>query len=582
MDRSGIISPSSVFVVSGGARGITAQCIIALAQRYRCKFILLGRSAPTTPETAWVTADAGETELKRQISARLAEQGTKPTPAAVQKIARSIQAEREIAATLHAVTQAGAQAEYVNVDITDVAALRSALAAAEQRMGTITGIVHGAGALADKLIEKKTLADFESVYAVKIKGLENLLACVPVQQLAYLVLFSSVAGFYGNIGQADYAIANEILNKTAHMLQRTAPACRVIALNWGPWDGGMVTPALKEYFAQHNIPVISLASGTQMLIHELERGDSTPQVIVGNAISVPPAQPDTTLRSHQIRRSLSLAANPFLQDHVIGGKPVLAAVFGVSWMTNTCEQMYPGYKFFGYDDYRVLKGIVFDETLADSYTLDLNEVEKGSEQILFDAMIWSETRDGKRRYHYKGNLMLRNQLPEAPIYTMFDKTENYVMEGDELYRSGVLFHGPSFQGVERTLNISPTRLTMQCRSPVISDEQQGQFPIQTFNPYLTDIQFQCMLIWVRHYRKAGGMPLGAKQIRHYRLIPPGELFYVSMDVQTDTESQLIARVTAHDEQGRVYVEVAGTEVTISERLNTLFAQSRLGMAQQRS
>jgi hypothetical protein len=91
-----------------------------------------------------------------------------------------------------------------------------------------------------------------------------------------------------------------------------------------------------------------------------------------------------------------------------------------------------------------------------------------------------------------------------------------------------------------------------------------------------------MLIWVRHYRKAGGMPLGAKQIRHYRLIPPGELFYVSMDVQTDTESQLIARVTAHDEQGRVYVEVAGTEVTISERLNTLFAQSRLGMAQQRS
>jgi hypothetical protein len=34
------VSPSSVFVVSGGAKGITAQCTIKLAQQQRCKFIL--------------------------------------------------------------------------------------------------------------------------------------------------------------------------------------------------------------------------------------------------------------------------------------------------------------------------------------------------------------------------------------------------------------------------------------------------------------------------------------------------------------------------------------------------------------
>ena len=38
------IQPSSVFIVSGGAKGITAKCTINVAQKHPCKFILLGRS----------------------------------------------------------------------------------------------------------------------------------------------------------------------------------------------------------------------------------------------------------------------------------------------------------------------------------------------------------------------------------------------------------------------------------------------------------------------------------------------------------------------------------------------------------
>lgn len=64
------ITSSSVFVVSGGAKGITAECVIRLAQRYRCKFILLGRSPRTVPEAAWVTpaavAQRDEAALKRK------------------------------------------------------------------------------------------------------------------------------------------------------------------------------------------------------------------------------------------------------------------------------------------------------------------------------------------------------------------------------------------------------------------------------------------------------------------------------------------------------------------------------------
>ncbi len=97
--------------------------------------------------------------------------------------------------------------------------------------------------LADKLIAKKTVKDFEQVYTTKVEGLRSLLACLAPEQLDYIVLFSSIAGFYGNVGQTDYSLANAILDKAAHQLKRLYPDCRVISLNWGlGWRHGRRRP----------------------------------------------------------------------------------------------------------------------------------------------------------------------------------------------------------------------------------------------------------------------------------------------------------------------------------------------------
>lgn len=120
-----------------------------------------------------------------------------------------------------------------------------------------------------------------------------MLEAIPVSELHHLVLFSSVAGFFGNVGQTDYAIANEILNKTAHLYGKRYPHLKIVSINWGPWDAGMVTPQLKAYFAENHIQVIPLDTGAAMLIHELEnqRGDNAVQVVVGSGIAFPPHSP---------------------------------------------------------------------------------------------------------------------------------------------------------------------------------------------------------------------------------------------------------------------------------------------------
>ncbi|MDH6103493.1 SDR family NAD(P)-dependent oxidoreductase [Chrysosporum ovalisporum ANA283AFssAo] len=558
---------SQVFLVSGGAKGITAQCVIELARRYQCKFILLGRSA-AEPEPVWSEGYLGEGELKKQIMEDFLAQGDKPTPAMVHKKFQTIVSRREIAATLKAIEEVGGQAEYLSVDVTDAMALCERVAGAIDRLGAVTGIIHGAGNLADKAIERKSLQDFETVYAAKVQGLEHLLRCVPPSQLQYLVLFSSVVGFYGNVGQSDYAIANEILNKSAHLFKLNHPHCHVVAINWGPWDSGMVSPALKKAFAERNIETISLEIGTQMLVRELQpKNQDSTQVVIGSPLVYIPEVLNPQLKSFRMQRRLTLAANPFLYDHVIAGKPVLPATCAFSWIAHTCEQLYPGYKFFSCQNFKVLKGIVFDDNRPHEYSLDLVEVAKSdNNEIEFKAKVWSNN-SGKIRYHFSANIKLKRQIPVAPAYELFNQELTKPDITTSFYQNGAssLFHGSTFQGVKSVLNISPEQITIDCMLPHLDEIKQGQFPVHTFNPYVVDVQIHALWIWSQHFHQVGCLPSEINNFEQFAEMPFCQDFYISCEVKSKTESSVVADVTAHDDQGKIYSRMMGAKGIVLPR-----------------
>ncbi|HYO87192.1 MAG TPA: SDR family NAD(P)-dependent oxidoreductase [Candidatus Limnocylindrales bacterium] len=566
---------STVFLVSGGARGITSECVVELARQFRSRFILLGRTS-LAEEPSWAQGIAGEAELKTSAITETRGRGEKPVPTVVSKAVHSVLAQREIRQTVAAVKAAGGDAVYVSVDITDRAALQTSLAAGNA-FGPINGVIHGAGNLADKLIEHKTEADFETVYSAKVTGLENILAVVPATQLDYLILFSSVAGFYGNVGQADYAIANEVLNKTAHQFRKHHPACKVIAINWGPWDGGMVTPQLREYFDSLDIKVIPVKVGTHMLADELRTpGQSPAQIVVGSAIRAQPGASGAVASEFHIHRRLRLADSPFLRDHVVNSRAVLPMVSAMSWMANACEQTHRGYHFYAFDDYRVLKGILFDETLADEYTLDLTEVSNTADEIVIDAMVRSQSSESKPRFHYKARLMLRTNLPAAPVLAAVTENANSAeIPGAQFYQNGTLFHGPSFQGVDRILALSERGVIMRCMLPPTDATYQGQFPVQAFNYAMVDIGLHGMGIWSQHVYQMGSLPLRAAGGRFYRRGEFGQTYYVTMEVRSHSETNVIAGITLYDEDGRVYVVIDDLEVTMSRNLNELFLKNQL-------
>jgi NAD(P)-dependent dehydrogenase (short-subunit alcohol dehydrogenase family) len=570
------IKSSSVFVVSGGAKGITAKCVLKLASEYPCKWILLGRSQLLEEEPIWAKDCFEEAELKKRILQDFRERGEKPTPIQIKQIYQKIISSREIQQNINTLRKLGSEVEYLGVDVTDAESLERELTPLVERVGSISGIIHGAGNIADKWIHNKTARDFENVYSAKVRGLENLLNLAPASQLDYLVLFSSVAGFFGSAGQSDYALANEILNKSAHLIKQNFPNCHVVSINWGPWDSGMVNDQLKQAFAERNIEVIPIEVGAQMLLEEMGRDrDRAAQIVIGSPLT-PPSEPlDGELRSYRIYRRLNVEANPFLKDHAIGGNPVLPATCAVSWIIDSCQQFYPGYEFASLQNFRVLKGIVFDGTQGDLFFVDVKEIAKDNTngEIDFEVRIWSEKEKGKLRFHYQAQLKLNRQLLPRPKHDLNLANPQKIFDGALFYQNKTLFHGLLLEGIKRVVQINRETLILECFLPKIGEQQQGQFLVKTFNPYTADLLLQGILIWLGIFEGKGALPAEIQQIDGFKTFPFDRDIQAELEIISKTDSKLTVNITAFDETGQIYLRLSGVTVTISNRLNQLFANS---------
>ena len=554
--------PDTLFVVSGGGRGVTARCVTELARRFRSRFLLLGRTEVDEPEPAWSAGLDGPQELRSAALTALNGSGDRPTPVAVERMVATIAARREVLATLDAVRAAGGRARYLQVDITDAAAVRRDLPPALADVDELA-LLHGAGVLADRPIGRKTAADLDLVLGPKVRGLVNLLTCLPEPRLRHIVLFSSAAGFFGNPGQSDYAIANEVLNKAALLLRRRRPECRVVSMNWGPWDGGMVTDRLKAMFAERDIELIEPAAGAAVLADELAREPVGVELVVGRAPAgrtSPTPQPG----GRRVRRVLDPGANPFLRDHLVDGRPVLPAAASSSWLVNAGEELLPGHRVVAARDYRVYNGIVFDDGSPVELTLELTPQPSSGGDVVLDARIVSQAPGGPRP-RYGARLTLSPDVPTPPRVEV-DPLPTGGSDGDALYRDGTLFHGPAFRGVRRVLGHDADHVWLECLLASVPARTQGQFPVRNFNHFAADVGFQAMLVWVRLQTGMASLPLSCAGCEIYAPLPFDRVFYARADVRRHDGSSLLADVTLHDREGVCYLRLVGAEVTISARL----------------
>ena len=507
--RTHRIGPQDVIVVSGGARGVTAGSVIALAQQTQAAFVLIGRTELSEEplEAQGLTTDA---ELKRALLASAAAQGLKVTPKQLEQQAQRILADREVRATLSALTAAGSRVRYAAADVRDTAQLGALLDSVRSEFGPITGLVHGAGVLADAPLHKKTLEGFDRVFETKVGGACALLDATANDALKVICLFSSVAARSGNVGQSDYAMANEILNKVALAEQaRRGPSCLVRALGWGPWDSGMVTPGLKAMFESRGISLIPLADGARAFAAEVLDGDTgSPEVTLGDGVlaglpthPIPPEGRVARVVAH-------VTQQPYLLDHRVQGNVVLPVVQAVEWFIRMAEACRPGHYVDQVLDLKVLRGVTLYEFEKHGNPLLVRCVPVDDRPELL-MLTLSDIEDSTA--YYSAKLEMRSgaaAVPSAPVSAPGSRR----IDRETCYTGGALFHGAAFQVLDG-VDCAETAATAYLSGlTTVGWAGEGW----ATDPAAVDGCLQAALVWSYELLGRNVLPLRVGEIVRYR------------------------------------------------------------------
>ncbi|MBU2575408.1 MAG: SDR family NAD(P)-dependent oxidoreductase, partial [Elusimicrobia bacterium] len=576
------LEKGDVVLITGGARGITAEAAAALAASCGPTLAILGRSPLPAAEEGWLSECPAENDIKKALIAR--------NPGMAPKIAgeecRKITAAREIRAQLNRFEAAGSRAVYFSVDIRDRQAVDAVVEKIIKELGPVRGFVHGAGALADKLILDKTAEQFDSVFDTKVSGLRNILAALDLPKLKLLALYSSSTARFGRAGQCDYAMANEVLNKTARLLARRLPDCRVAAFNWGPWDGGMVNDGLKALFAKEGVGVIGLKAGGEFLINELASNLGAVEVVVvarpraAAAVAFSPSAPSSLIphpssfphdAAPAFEITVSVEDHPFLRSHVINGKAVVPAAIITEWLAHGALHDNPGLLFHGFNNLKIYKGIILDGAARQLAVLAGKAAKK---EGFFAAP--SELRGPNGELHAGAEIILAASLPPpgAPLPEFALKP--YPRSMERAYGE-ILFHGEEMRFIRSVAGVSEKGIVIDAAASLPPGSWLRR-PLRDrwlADPAALDAAFQAMILWTFENSGACSLPNSAASYRQFSSRFPANGVRVIARVARSAEHDSAADIDFIDDKGILVARLEGYECTVDKALNDAFLKKTL-------
>jgi enediyne polyketide synthase len=303
------LSTSDVLLVTGGGKGITAECALAMAKDSGARLALIGRD------------DAAQDE--------------------------------EISANLARMNAAGIVCRYERADVTDAGQIAEAVRRFEADLGPITGVMHGAGRNEPSALTNLSEERFHQTLAVKITGLRTVLDALDQDRIKLLVTFGSIIGRAGLRGEAHYSTANDWMTELSVEFQAAHPHARVLAMEWSVWSGAGMGERLGvvEALVRDGITPISVEDGLSVLRQVLADPSAGPVVTITGRMGGLPTLPLDLSQELPLTRfidrllvhypdvelisevELSPGSDPYLSDHLLDGDLLFPAVVGMEAMT---------------------------------------------------------------------------------------------------------------------------------------------------------------------------------------------------------------------------------------------------------
>jgi enediyne polyketide synthase len=425
------IGASDVLLVTGGGKGITAECALAIGQRTGAAIGLLGRSD--------ATADA------------------------------------DLAANLKRFEGSDVRHCYVRADVTSPYEVKAAVQRIASQFGPVTAVLHGAGRNEPMPLAQLDETAFLQTLGPKITGLDVVLAAVDPAALRLLITFGSIIGRAGLRGQADYATANDWLTDLTCKFQAAHPQCRSMALEWSVWSGAGMGERLGvlESLTREGISPIAVDEGIATLFELLARPDlPTALVIMGRVGDMP----TIALESRELPLTrfidrprvyypgielvadaeLSADSDPYLPDHLLDGEMLFPAVLGMEAMAQAAAALVEP------TGQPVLSGAEFLRPIVvpvdGSATIRIAALNRGGE---VDVVIRSSD-TGFQADHFRATVSWSRTEPldDGPDSSSPDLPAVRLDPGRDLY-GPILFQGRRFQRVREYRSLAATSCVVE-------------------------------------------------------------------------------------------------------------------------
>lgn len=456
-----------VILSTGGAKGITAECTFALARATGARVALAGTSDPAT--------------------------------------------DREVHATLARYAEAGLAARYFRCDVRDPAAVAALMADVEAAFGGagVAGMLHGAGVNIPSAADSLSAEEVDRELAVKCGGFANLLAALDRAALRFCVAFGSVIGVTGMNGNIGYAAANAVLSRQVGALRAERPAVTCGCIAYGAWDeiGMGAKLGVIDWLRARDVHPIPPAVGVDWLLRTTRTpGLPMPLVVSGPmhglstwraARRAPEARAGDFLRTRMAdepgvlmvaRRTLSVAADPWLADHDFNGSFVMPLVFVLNGMGQAAAAVTGGAAVRSFGNIEISSPIIVPTDSPTEIEVDFRAAGAGGVASV------GPPGEAHLRPNFRAELVLGAPEPAQPLEPLVCRgVEVGPRLGDRLY-DWLLFQGPLFRRIEALTHVDYSddvrrRAWLRLRR----DAAAGAV---TPDPYFLDSMLQAMQILV--------------------------------------------------------------------------------------
>jgi acyl transferase domain-containing protein/NAD(P)-dependent dehydrogenase (short-subunit alcohol dehydrogenase family)/acyl carrier protein len=592
------MDPSNVFVVTGAAGGIVSAITADLAAASGGTFYLLDlvpEPNPDNPDLARFATD--KDGLKRELFGRIQARGERATPALVEKELAALERAQAALNAINAVRDAGGTAHYISVNLTDAEGVSKVIEQIRQRSGRIDVLLHAAGMERSHFLPDKDPREFDLIFDVKCDGWFNLLHAIGDMPLGATVAFSSIAGRFGNGGQADYSSANDLLCKITSSFRTTRPSTRGIAIDWTAWGGiGMATRgSIPKMMELAGIDMLPPEAGVPLIRRELTAGGTRGEIVVAQRLGIMLQEWDATggldlaavgaangklargpmignvisMGIHSgltIETTLDPSLQPFLHDHQIGGTPVLPGVMGIEAFAEAAQVMLPGWHVETVEGISFLAPFKFYRNEPRTLTIKATISQEGDAVVADCRLIGIRTLPMKpepeETVHFTAKVRLTRQLSEEFAVKRFPAANGSSFKAADIYR--IYFHGPAYRVLNRAWQDGNCIVGELAKDLPNHHHPSGSPTLLA--PRLIELCFQTAGLWEIDKESRMGLPrhVGRVNWRRNPELASGSLFAVVTPhpEQNSFDAEVV------DAKGNLYLEVCGyTTVALPDSID---------------